>query len=93
MLVLTRKAGESIEIGNGIRVTVLSANGNRIRLGIEAPGDTVIRRSELSWEDEPVADPKKSAEKAGARATRRPGQQPLAVAVPSFTVHCAPSLS
>ncbi len=39
MLVLTRKAGESIVIGIEIRVTVLELQGRQIRLGIEAPSE------------------------------------------------------
>lgn len=47
MLVLTRKPGEQIVIGNNIRVTVLAIQGSQIKLGIDAPGDVSIFRSEL----------------------------------------------
>ena len=47
MLVLTRNEGESIMIAGDIRVTILRTNGRTIRLGIEAPEDVRIRRSEL----------------------------------------------
>jgi carbon storage regulator len=47
MLVLTRKENESIVIGGQIRVTVLCVRGGQIRLGIEAPKDVPICRSEL----------------------------------------------
>jgi carbon storage regulator len=47
MLVLTRKVGERIVIGDGITVEVLSVKGNRIRLGIEAPPGVSIVREEL----------------------------------------------
>ncbi len=47
MLVLTRKEGEQICIGDDIRITVVRAGGERMRLGIEAPPNTVILRSEL----------------------------------------------
>jgi carbon storage regulator len=50
MLVLTRKVGEQIVVGDDIRVTVLSVNGQRVRVGIEAPADVAIRRSELCFE-------------------------------------------
>lgn len=46
MLVLTRKCGEVIEIDGGIQVTVIELRGNRVRLGIEAPNTTGIRRPE-----------------------------------------------
>jgi carbon storage regulator len=47
MLVLSRKAGEKICIGNGITLTVLSWKGNRVRLGIDAPPHVRIVREEL----------------------------------------------
>jgi carbon storage regulator len=50
MLVLTRKIGEQIVVGDDIRVTVLAVNGQRARVGIEAPPEVLIRRSELCFE-------------------------------------------
>lgn len=47
MLMLTRKPGESIVIGNNIRVTVLAASSSSIKLGFEAPPDVSIYREEL----------------------------------------------
>ena len=47
MLVLSRKRNESIIIDGNIRVTVLSIQGNQIRLGIEAPNHIGIYREEL----------------------------------------------
>lgn len=47
MLVLSRKVGERILLGDQIVVTVLAIHGNRIRIGIEAPDSVRIRRSEL----------------------------------------------
>ncbi|MBT4504671.1 MAG: carbon storage regulator CsrA [Gemmatimonadetes bacterium] len=47
MLVLTRKAGESIVIGSEIRVTVLELQGRQIRLGIEAPSTISVHRGEV----------------------------------------------
>lgn len=47
MLVLTRKLGESIVIGNHVRVTVLDMQGKQIRLGIEAPSEVSIHRGEV----------------------------------------------
>ena len=47
MLVLTRKLGESIVIGNHIRVTVLDMQGKQIRLGIEAPPEVSVHRGEV----------------------------------------------
>lgn len=47
MLVLTRKAGEELIIGDNIRVTVTRVSGNRVTLGISAPDDVRIVRGEL----------------------------------------------
>jgi len=60
MLVLTRKPGEKLFISEGIVITVLSVNGGRIRVGIEAPDDVPIVRGELSFfgEDEPATPPR-----------------------------------
>lgn len=52
MLVLTRKPNQQIRIGNDIVVTVVKVRGNTIRLGIEAPQDVRVMRSEL----EPQSD-------------------------------------
>lgn len=47
MLVLTRKANEEILIGDNIRIKVVAINGNRVRLGISAPGDVRVIREEM----------------------------------------------
>lgn len=47
MLILSRKCGESIVIGKGITVTVFKVKGNAVQLGIDAPKEVPIRRSEL----------------------------------------------
>ena len=47
MLILQRKAGESLVIGDDITVRVISVDGTRVRLAIDAPGDVSILRSEL----------------------------------------------
>lgn len=52
MLVLSRKTLESIQIGQDITVTVLSVGRGTIRLGIDAPSEVSILRSELVLEDE-----------------------------------------
>jgi carbon storage regulator len=51
MLVLSRKVGERIHIGNDVVVTVLSVRGGRVRLGIEAPEGIHIKRHELIFEE------------------------------------------
>ena len=47
MLVLTRRAGERISIGDNIEIVVRRVTGNRVTLGVEAPRDIRILRSEL----------------------------------------------
>jgi carbon storage regulator len=47
MLVLTRKTGETVYISTDITITVLEVNGNRIRIGIDAPRQMPILRGEL----------------------------------------------
>lgn len=47
MLVLSRKTGEQIQIGDQITVTVVRLAGNMVRLGIQAPSGMVIYRQEL----------------------------------------------
>ena len=47
MLVLTRKTNESIKIGEDIEITILSINGDQIKLGINAPKDVEIHRKEI----------------------------------------------
>ncbi|MFZ2087626.1 MAG: carbon storage regulator CsrA [Desulfobaccales bacterium] len=47
MLILTRKSGEGLFIGDDIRITVLEIRGKQIRLGIEAPSAVVVLREEI----------------------------------------------
>jgi carbon storage regulator len=47
MLVLTRKVGEQILIGDDISITVVAIRGDRVRLGIAAPKETVVDRGEI----------------------------------------------
>lgn len=48
MLVLTRKVGERIMIGDGIVVTVVKLQGDTVRLGIAAPADIPVHREEVA---------------------------------------------
>ena len=47
MLILGRKIGEKVMIGDNITVSFLGINGNQIRLGFEAPEDVMIHREEI----------------------------------------------
>jgi carbon storage regulator len=47
MLILTRRVGESLMIGNDVTVTVLGVNGNQVRLGVNAPKNVEVHREEI----------------------------------------------
>ena len=47
MLILTRKLGESINIGEDIKISVLGIHGRQVRIGIDAPLDVVVHREEI----------------------------------------------
>jgi carbon storage regulator len=65
MLVLTRKVGERIRIGDKVTLVVVKINGNVVRLGVEAPPDYNIARQEL------LAPPSPSALATGAEPIAR----------------------
>ena len=47
MLILTRRVGETLTIGDAVTVTVLAVKGNQVRLGIKAPKDVAVHRKEI----------------------------------------------
>lgn len=47
MLILTRKVGESVAIGDDIQVSVVEIKGNQVKLGIKAPRDVTVHREEI----------------------------------------------
>lgn len=47
MLILTRRAGETVMIGNDITVTILRTKGNQVRVGVTAPKELPIHREEI----------------------------------------------
>lgn len=47
MLILTRRPGESLYVGDTIRITVLSIQGKQIKLGLDVPGDMTVYREEV----------------------------------------------
>ncbi len=47
MLILTRKVGEAIRIGDDVEITALGIKGNQIRIGISAPKDVSVHRKEI----------------------------------------------
>lgn len=63
MLILTRRVGETLMVGDEVTVTVLGVKGNQVRLGVNAPRDVAVHREEIyeriksEQDDSPVDDP------------------------------------
>ena len=76
MLVLTRRSGESVMIGNDVIISVLEARGDVIRLGIQAPRDVQVHREEVYRElqsaNREAASPTDDAVQAVAQMIRPP---------------------
>ena len=66
MLVLTRKLGEGITIGDDIRLTIIAVKGNQVKIGIEAPADVMVHRAEIYSK---VVDENQKAAATGTVAT------------------------
>lgn len=47
MLILTRRVGESLMVGDNVTVTVLGVKGNQVRIGVNAPKDVAVHREEI----------------------------------------------
>lgn len=47
MLILTRRVGETLVIGDNVTVTVLGVKGNQVRIGVNAPKDVAVHREEI----------------------------------------------
>lgn len=47
MLILTRRVGETLVIGEGVEVTVLGVKGGQVRIGVQAPREVAVHREEL----------------------------------------------
>jgi carbon storage regulator len=68
MLILTRKLGESINIGDDIKITVLGIHGRQVRLGVIAPQKVVVHREEVYFKIQ--EENKKSAHMEKEEATK-----------------------
>lgn len=47
MLILTRRTGESLKVGDNVTVTVLGVKGNQVRIGVDAPNSVSVHRQEI----------------------------------------------
>lgn len=47
MLILTRKSGEKLMVGDDVEITVLGVKGNQVRIGVNAPKDIAVHREEV----------------------------------------------
>ena len=61
MLILTRRVGETLMIGDEVTVTILGVKGNQVRVGVNAPRDVAVHREEIYErikleEDDPESD-------------------------------------
>jgi carbon storage regulator len=61
MLILTRRVGETLMIGDTVTVTVLGVKGNQVRLGITAPRDVTVHREEIFQRIHPESENSKPA--------------------------------
>ncbi|EEX50778.1 TPA: carbon storage regulator CsrA [Pasteurella multocida] len=62
MLILTRKVGESLLIGDDISITILNIRGNQVKIGIKAPKDVSVHREEIYQRIKQAMDEQKQSD-------------------------------
>jgi carbon storage regulator len=81
MLILTRKVGEMIRIGDQVTIRVLEVRGSQVRLGMDAPPDVRIFREEVyrALQETPAAESQPPGERTNSERTNgeRRGKPPL----------------
>jgi carbon storage regulator len=60
MLILTRRAGETLRIGDDVELTVMAVNGSQVRIGIKAPRSVAVDREEIAERKQRERDPRAS---------------------------------
>jgi carbon storage regulator CsrA len=82
MLVLSRKTNEQLQIGDGITITILRVRGQSIRIGIEAPPEVQIRRSEIAPLPHAPRPPRPPRPRPRRDGGQNPGERAFAVGNP-----------
>ncbi len=82
MLVLSRRAGERIRIGDDVVLTVVRVQGDKVRLGIEAPPDVAVHREEVFVRVRAAADAAAGADRPAASVGARAALGPADLAGP-----------
>jgi carbon storage regulator len=57
MLILTRRTGETLRIGDDVEVTVMAVSGSQVRIGIKAPRNVIVDREEIAARKQRERDP------------------------------------